>query len=131
MLLSTIGMSASCFALGLVFYADAANAWKILLVCCYLAFFAMGVGPVVWLVASEIFPSAVRATAMGIVVVINWASSFAVTASFQPMNDGLHDYGVFWFYGAVLIGGAAFVYLRLPETKDKTLEQIEHTFAAD
>src|SRR4051812_35276255 len=99
-------MSASCFVMGYIYHIDASTDWKITLVCFYLAFFAMGVGPVVWLVASEIFPASIRATAMGVCVCVNWGSSFAVTASFQSMNDALTDAGVFWFYGGVLIVGA-------------------------
>jgi len=129
MMLSTIGMTFSCGIMGYIYQQDGSEGAKIALVCLYLAFFSMGAGPIVWLVLSEIFPASVRGPALSICVVTNWASAFGVTWAFRPMKEAFTPEGTFWFYGVIMFVGTLYVYFKMPETKDKTLEEIEKMFA--
>jgi MFS transporter, SP family, galactose:H+ symporter len=94
----------------------------------YISFFAIGLGPVFWLLISEIFPLQVRGTAMSLATIANWGANFAITLLFLELVGVLGQAGTFWLFAA--IGIAAFVFaLRLvPETKGLTLEQIESHF---
>ena len=94
----------------------------------YVCFFAIGLGPLPWLVGSEIFLSSVRGLAMSVATVVNWTSAFIVTATFRLMQDALGAHGVFWFYACVALAGAAFVQALLPETRGKSLDEIERLF---
>jgi SP family galactose:H+ symporter-like MFS transporter len=96
----------------------------------YIAFFAIGLGPVFWLLIAEIYPLKMRAVAMSAATVANWAANYLVAATFLTMAGFLGKAGVFWFYA--LMGALTwFFVLRLvPETKGKTLEEVQDLFAA-
>ena len=91
----------------------------------YVASFAIGLGPVFWLLISEIYPLKFRGTAMSAVTVTNWAMNMAVAVTFLTMVDLIGHAGTFWLYGAIAVGAWFFCYRLVPETKGKTLEQIE------
>ena len=91
----------------------------------YVACFAFGLGPIFWLLISEIYPLKVRGTAMSAVTVTNWASNLAVAVTFLTLVGVLGHAGTFWLYGVVAVGAWIFFYLLVPETKGKTLEEIE------
>jgi len=91
----------------------------------YVACFAFGLGPIFWLLISEIYPLKVRGAAMSAVTVTNWALNLAVAVTFLTLVGVLGHAGTFWLYGVVAIGAWIFFYLLVPETKGKTLEQIE------
>lgn len=90
-----------------------------------IAFYAMTLAPVTWVLLSEIFPNRIRGAALSVCVSALWVACFALTVSFKPLNEALGAAGTFWFYGAVCLAGFAVMWLRVPETKGKTLEQIE------
>ncbi|MCW4000138.1 MAG: sugar porter family MFS transporter [Candidatus Bathyarchaeota archaeon] len=94
----------------------------------YISFFAIGLGPVFWLLISEIFPLQVRGAAMSLATIANWSANFAITLLFLGLVAVLGQSGTFWLFAA--IGVVAFIFtLRLvPETKGLTLEQIEGHF---
>jgi sugar porter (SP) family MFS transporter len=96
----------------------------------YIGFFAIGLGPVFWLLIAEIYPLKTRAIAMSAATVANWAANYLVAATFLTLAGVLGRAGVFWLYA--LMGALTwFFVLRLvPETKGKTLEQIQDVFAA-
>lgn len=125
---SHIGMSVSGTIIGFAYWFKWSQVSIIVLVMAYLAFFSLGVGPLPWLVCSEIFPSRGRELAMSIATFVNWASAFGVTASMGAFERMIGATGVFWFYSALGFLGAIFVYTTLPETKGKTLEEIEYEF---
>ena len=91
----------------------------------YVACFAFGLGPIFWLLISEIYPLKVRGAAMSAVTVTNWALNLVVAVTFLTLVGVLGHAGTFWLYGVIAIGAWIFFYLLVPETKGKTLEQIE------
>jgi sugar porter (SP) family MFS transporter len=91
----------------------------------YVACFAFGLGPIFWLLISEIYPLKVRGAAMSAVTVTNWALNLVVAVTFLTLVGVLGHAGTFWLYGVIAIGAWVFLYLLVPETKGKTLEQIE------
>lgn len=91
-------------------------------------FFALAWGPVPWLVMSEIFPLRARGPASSIATMANWLLSFAVTKMYAPMVAYLTIQGTYWFFGVCSFVGFIFVYFLMPETKGKTLEEIEDLF---
>ncbi len=91
----------------------------------YVACFAFGLGPIFWLLISEIYPLESRGAAMSAVTVTNWALNLLVAVTFLTLVSVLGHAGTFWLYGVVAIGAFFFFYRLVPETKGKTLEQIE------
>ena len=91
----------------------------------YVACFAFELGPIFWLLISEIYPLKIRGAAMSVVTVTNWAFNLLVAVTFLTLVGVLGHAGTFWLYGVIAIGALVFFYLLVPETKGKTLEQIE------
>ncbi|KAM5145476.1 solute carrier family 2, facilitated glucose transporter member 8 [Mantella aurantiaca] len=94
----------------------------------FISGFAIGWGPIPWLVMSEIFPLRARGVASGVCVITNWGCAFLVTKEFQHMMDSLTSYGTFWLFAAFCALNVLFTVLCVPETKGKSLEQIESHF---
>lgn len=95
---------------------------------CFIAVFAIGVGPLPWLVSSEVMPAAFKATGGSVVAFTNWATSFVVTKIFLDMQRSLTNAGAFWVFGAFCFIGILFGVFVLPETKGRTPEQIAAFF---
>ncbi|WP_137291234.1 sugar porter family MFS transporter [Natronorubrum halophilum] len=91
----------------------------------YVGFFAIGLGPVFWLMISEIYPMEVRGRAMGVVTVLNWAGNLVVSLTFLRLVDVFGQSGTFWLYGALSLLALVFCYRLVPETKGRSLEEIE------
>jgi len=101
-----------------------------LLICCFMAFFAIGPGICVWLALSELMPTRIRSNGMSVALLINQAVSTTIAVLFLP-TVGKYGYGTMFFVFAgstVIYFITAFFFL--PETKDKTLEEIEGLFAS-
>jgi len=128
---SHFGMSVVGIVLGFAYKLQWPQITTIALVMVYLAFFSIGVGPLPWLLCSEIFPSKTREISMSIATFVNWASAFGVTSTVSPFKKHVGIWGVFWFYSAVGLLGIVIVFLVLPETKDKTLDEIEAFFVGE
>lgn len=96
----------------------------------YIASFAIGIGPVFWLVISEIYPLAVRGPAESLASVVNWAMNFAISFTFLSLVSVLTRAGTFWLYAGLGIAGLAFAYARVPETRGRSLEQIQQQLGA-
>ncbi|KAM3610385.1 uncharacterized protein V6R79_003169 [Siganus canaliculatus] len=94
----------------------------------FIAGFALGWGPIPWLIMSEIFPVKVRGVASAICVLTNWSMAFIVTKTFQDMMILLTSAGTFWLFASVTTVSVIFTLALIPETKGKTLEQIEAIF---
>lgn len=97
----------------------------------YVTCFAFGLGPIFWLLISEIYPLKVRGAAMSAATVTNWALNLAVAITFLTLVGVLGHAGTFWLYGVIAIGAWVFFYLLVPETKGKSLEQIEAHWRAE
>ena len=91
----------------------------------YVACFAFGLGPVFWLIISEIYPLAVRGAAMSAATVANWGMNLVVAVTFLTLVKVLGHASTFLLYGVITIGAWFFIYKLVPETRGKTLEQIE------
>lgn len=134
LLVGVAGMVASLVVLGAGFYfassvgGSTVGAITAISLIAYISFFAIGLGPVFWLLISEIFPLQVRGAAMSFATIANWSANFVITLVFLGLVGALGQTGTFWLFAA--IGVVAFVFtLRLvPETKGLTLEQIESHF---
>lgn len=94
----------------------------------YIGFFAIGLGPVFWLMIAEIYPLRLRAVAMSVATVANWAANWLVAATFLTMANTIGRAGIFWLYAAMGILTWIFVWRVVPETKGKTLEEVEAFF---
>ncbi|XP_074149243.1 solute carrier family 2, facilitated glucose transporter member 8 [Sminthopsis crassicaudata] len=94
----------------------------------FLIGFSLGWGPIPWLLMSEIFPLQVKGLASGVCVLSSWIMAFLVTKEFNSLMDILTPYGTFWLFSAFCVLNVVFTLLCVPETKGKTLEQIEAHF---
>jgi sugar porter (SP) family MFS transporter len=90
-----------------------------------VAVYSFTLAPVVWVILSEIFPNRIRGAAMSLAAVALWIGNFSLTFTFPSIKENLGWSLNFWLYAFICIGGFLIVYFRLPETKGKSLEQIE------
>jgi MFS family permease len=126
---ASAGMGISLALLGAAFATGRSNgAWVLVPVLAYVACFAVAMGPVVWVVLSEIFPTKVRGTAMAVATVCLWASCFLVTQSFPWMLTHLAGY-TFFVYAVMCAVAFVFTAVAIPETKGKSLEEIERRWS--
>lgn len=91
----------------------------------YVGSFAVGLGPVFWLLISEIYPVKIRGLAMSIATVANWGANLLVALTFLTLVQFMGRPGTFWLYGLVGIGAWIFAFILVPETKGRSLEDIE------
>jgi SP family arabinose:H+ symporter-like MFS transporter len=126
LLIAAAGMGVSQILLGFAFKLQGLPGSAILaVILLYIAFFAMAMGPIVWVIMSEIFPTRLRGSAMALATVVLWVSDFAVTLTFPVISDRLNESTAFWIYAAMCAIDFVFMLVVLPETKGKTLEEIE------
>jgi MFS transporter, SP family, galactose:H+ symporter len=122
------GMAVTLFVLCGAFHEGASSelAWvAVVSVAAYVGFFAIGLGPVFWLLIAEIFPLALRGRAMSLATVANWAFNLIVSATFLDLVGALSSAGAFLVYAVLSLVALAFVAMMVPETKGRSLEQIE------
>lgn len=91
----------------------------------YIACFAIGLGPVFWLMISEIFPLRLRSRSMSVSTVANWLGNFLVSATFLSLVGAISRTGTFVLYAVLAAAAVAFFWLRVPETRHRSLEQIQ------
>jgi MFS transporter, SP family, xylose:H+ symportor len=131
MLVGSMGMGVSLLAMGLAAYSQQTELWVLIFILGYIACFALSVGPVVWVILSEIFPTRIRGRAMAIATVCLWVANYFVTQTFKMMDesprlvDRFHHGFPFWIYAFFCAVTIVFVWFFVPETKGKTLEEIE------
>ena len=131
LLLASVGMGMSMFALGGAYaMGQLKGMLALLFVLAYVASFAVAMGPVVWVVLAEIYPTRVRGTAMSIATVCLWTACFIVSQTSPWLMERLAGYS-FFIYGAMCVVAIVFVWLAVPETKGMTLEQIERSWVAE
>ncbi len=128
MLMGSAGLAIIYTILGAGYYEHSHGIHMLLLVVAAIACYSMSLAPVTWVVISEIFPNRVRGTAMSVAVMSLWAASFILTYTFPLLNHGFGAATTFWIYAGVCVAGFAFIKRRLPETKGKTLEEIEKSW---
>lgn len=129
LLYGAIGMGISLFMIGLLFQMQAFDGpWILIFILLYIASFAASFGPVVWVLISEIYPNKIRGRAASVATMSNWVSNFFVTLLFPLMLDGLGEPISFWIFCVWCIISFVFIYAIVPETKGKTLEEIENSW---
>ncbi len=131
LMVGSIGMAICLIALGFAFYTENMGVSSLIFILGYIACFAMSWGPVTWVLLSEIFPNRVRDLVMGIAVAAQWISNFLVSLTFPVMLDNqylesnFHGAFPFWLYGLMCVISIWFNWKFVPETKGKTLEEME------
>ncbi len=125
MLIGAAGLAIIYVLLGAGYHAGSHGLHMLLLVVAAIACYAMSLAPVTWVVISEIFPNRIRGEGMAVAVASLWIACFILAYTFPLLNHGLGPATTFWIYAAICICGFLFINFRLPETKGKTLEEIE------
>ena len=131
MLIGATGLAVIYFILGTCYWLHITGFFMVLLVVAAIACYAMTLGPVTWVLIAEIFPNRVRAVAVDTCTFFLWVGSFTLTYSFPLLNASLGSYGTFWIYALICAAGSVFFIFRLPETKGKSLEQLEKELVQD
>ncbi|WP_400073841.1 sugar porter family MFS transporter [Zobellia russellii] len=125
MLFGAAGLSIVYALLGGAYFFEFSG-WPVLvLVITAIAIYAMSLAPITWVILSEIFPNRLRGISMSIATFSLWIASFILVFTFPIMNNTLGSYGTFWTYSLICLAGFIFVKKKLPETKGKSLEEIE------
>lgn len=123
------GMIVSLGALGFIFHLQAKGGelagLAVVILMFYVASFAISLGPIFWLLIAEIYPLKIRGLATGIAAGTNWLANFVVSLTFLSLLKSLGPSLTFWLYGVLAIGSWLFSYYLVPETKGRTLEEIE------
>ncbi len=130
-IIGALVMAVAMFALGGAFALQIKGVMALLCMLLYIAGFAVSWGPVVWVLLSEIFPNQVRGKAMAVAVAAQWIANFIVSWTFPILNDNpyllntFHHGFAYWIYGVMSLLAALFMWKLVPETKGRTLEQME------
>ncbi len=131
MMIGSVGMGLSLLGMGIMAFYQKTDLWVLLFILGYIACFALSVGPVTWVILSEIFPTRIRGRAMAIATVCLWVANYVVSQTFPMMDenswllDKFHHAFPFWVYGIFCVVLVTFVRRFVPETKGRTLEEIE------
>ena len=131
MMIGALGMAVAMFSLGFVFFTGATGYLALACMMVYVASFAVSWGPVTWVLLSEIFPNKIRGRAMSIAVAAQWIANYLVSLTFPMMDDNTYlteqfNHGfAYWVYGGMSVLAMLFVWKFIPETKGKTLEEME------
>jgi SP family xylose:H+ symportor-like MFS transporter len=132
MIIGAAGMAISMFALGTTFFMESVGIGALVFMLLYVASFAMSWGPVCWVLLSEIFPNKIRGRALAVAVAVQWISNYVVSWTFPMMDKNTYlvetfNHGfAYWIYGLMGVLAMVFVWKFVPETKGKTLEEIEN-----
>ena len=129
LLIGTIGLTIALVILGAFFFSATLQSdlpyLSLAALVLYIASFAMGLGPVFWLMISEIFPLELRGPAMALCTVANWGFNFIVSFTFLSLVGGLGKAGTFWLYAAIGVVAVVFFAKLVPETSGRSLEEIQ------
>jgi SP family xylose:H+ symportor-like MFS transporter len=130
-IIGALVMAVAMITLGAAFALQIKGVTALLCMLLYIAGFAVSWGPVVWVLLSEIFPNQIRGKAMAVAVVAQWAANYLVSWTFPILNENdylvnaFHHGFAYWIYGVMSILAALFMWKLVPETKGRTLEQME------
>ncbi|MFI7317690.1 MFS transporter [Streptomyces venezuelae] len=133
LVLSLVGMAAALVPLGCALngaFGGASHAVSLVSMGLYVSAFAVGIGPVFWILAAEVFPPDVRAKGVALCVLVNWSANFVVGQLFLPAADLFGEASVFWFFAAVCGAALVFVVRTVPETKNRSFDEIQRELAA-
>ena len=119
------GLGLIYLTLGTCYFFEVKGVMMVMLVVAAISVYAMTLGPVTWTLLAEIFPHRVRGIAMATCTFALWVGCCTLTFSFPSMNAALGSSGTFWIYSAICICAFVFLFRNCPETKGKSLEQLE------
>ncbi len=131
MIIGSAGMGLTLLGMGMAAFFQKTDVYVLAFILGYIACFALSVGPVTWVILSEIFPTRIRGRAMAIATVCLWAANYLVSQTFPMMKendwlvDKFHHAFPFWLYAGFCVVLLVFTAVFVPETKGKSLEQIE------
>lgn len=125
MVLGSIGLAVNYILLGTAYYLELQGVAVLILVLTAIAIYAMSLAPIVWVILSEIFPNRIRGAAMALATFALWVACFILTYTFPLLNASLGAAGTFWVYAGICMLSFVFILFKLPETKGKSLEEIE------
>ena len=125
MVLGAMGLAVTYLLLGAAFYFQLKGVAVLSLVVVAIAIYAMSLAPIVWVILSEIFPTSIRGAAMALATFALWVACFILTYTFPLLNTSLGAAGTFWIYAVICLLSFVFIAIKLPETKGKSLEEIE------
>ncbi|TGV04166.1 sugar porter family MFS transporter [Flavivirga rizhaonensis] len=125
MLFGALGLAIVYAILGGAYYFEFKGLPVLVLVIIAIGIYSMSLAPITWVVLSEIFPNRLRGIAMSLATLSLWVACFILTFTFPLLNEALGAYGTFWIYSGICVLGFLFILKKLPETKGKTLEEIE------
>jgi SP family arabinose:H+ symporter-like MFS transporter len=129
LLFGVSGMMISLFMIGLVFYLDMTSGpWVLVFILTYISSFSASLGPIPWVVISEIFPTKTRGVAMSMSVLILWGAVYLITQFFPILLESIGGAFTFWIFMVNSLILLLFVWKKVPETKGKTLEEIEKSW---
>ena len=131
MLIGAGGLGLIYLTLGTCYFFEVKGVMMVVLVVTAISVYAMTLGPVTWTLLAEIFPNRIRGVAMATCTFALWVGCCTLTFSFPSMNATLGSSGTFWVYSAICLCAFIFLYRRCPETKGKSLEQLEQELAAN
>ncbi|WP_339208660.1 sugar porter family MFS transporter [Paenibacillus sp. FSL K6-3182] len=130
LLVGSASMTICLIVIGIAFQTGhAAGPLVLIFILLYVASFAISLGPVVWVIMSEIFPNRIRGKATAIAAMALWAADYLVSQSFPPMLSSAGPAATFWIYGGMALLAFLFTWRVVPETKGKSLEEIEALWA--
>ncbi len=126
MLIGAGGLGLIYLTLGTCYFFEVKGVMMVVLVVTAISVYAMTLGPVTWTLLAEIFPNHIRGVAMATCTFALWVGCCTLTFSFPSMNASLGSYGTFWIYSAICVCAFVFLFMRCPETKGKSLEELEN-----
>jgi SP family sugar porter-like MFS transporter len=125
MMIGAGGLAGIYAILGAGYYFQSTGIHMLVLVISAIACYAMSLAPITWVVISEIFPNRIRGAAISVAVSSLWIGCTVLTLTFPYLKAGLGAHGAFWLYGVICVIGFVVILTKLPETKGKSLEDIE------
>jgi sugar porter (SP) family MFS transporter len=125
MLVGCAGVGLSHFLIGAAYRFGFTGLPVLILTLCAIACYAMSLAPVTWVLISEIFPNRIRGLAISVSVSALWIASFVLTYTFPMIHESFGAANTFWLYAGICFAGFVFIWARVPETKGKTLEELE------
>jgi SP family xylose:H+ symportor-like MFS transporter len=135
MMIGALGMAVAMFALGTAFFTDSLGMLALICMLVYVAAFAMSWGPVAWVLLAEMFPNDIRGKALAVAVAAQWISNYLVSSTFPMMDKNSYlleqfNHGfAYWIYGFMGLLAMLFIWKYIPETKGKTLEDMNNLWS--
>ncbi|OJW34904.1 MAG: arabinose-proton symporter [Sphingobacteriales bacterium 46-32] len=131
LLIGAAGMAICLALVGLAFYQQATTGyWVLAGILLYISFFAISLGPLTFVVVAEIFPNQIRGRAMGVAIFFLWLSVYIVSQTFPMLLDAIGTAYTFWIYMVMSVLAFLFIWRSVPETKGKSLEEIQKMWKA-